>query len=51
MEFFTPRKIIDPQTGKERIVSIEEQKLLLEKGVIFDVPLESDFQEDQNKKV
>jgi len=38
MELFTPKKIIDPITGKERIVSSEEQELMLEKGILFDIP-------------
>lgn len=36
---FSPKKIIDPRTKKARIVSPEEQELLLEKGILFDVPL------------
>lgn len=40
MSFFQPRKIKDPVTGKERIVSPEEQLEMLEKGILFDVPSE-----------
>lgn len=38
MALFKPRKIIDPFTGKERIVSPEEQEMMLMKGIIFSVP-------------
>ncbi len=40
MSFFRPRKIKDPISGEERIVSPEEQMEMLEKGIVFDVPSE-----------
>ena len=43
---FKPKKIIDPATGKERFVSAEEQELMLEKGILFDVP-----DKDEAKKI
>lgn len=36
---FKPRKIIDPRTKKERIISPQEQEEMLAKGVIFDAPI------------
>lgn len=36
---FRPRKIIDPKTGQERVVSVEEQMEMLKKGVLFDARL------------
>ena len=38
MQIFRPKKIVDPRTGRERIVSPEEQSLLLEKGILLDDP-------------
>lgn len=38
MALFKPRKIIDPFTGEERIVSPEEQEMMLMKGVLFNIP-------------
>lgn len=31
-------RVIDPKTGEERIVSVEEQLAMLEAGILFDVP-------------
>ncbi len=39
-KFFKPKKIIDPYTGKSRIVTSEEQIEMMEKGILFDVPSE-----------
>jgi hypothetical protein len=39
MGIFKARKIIDPRTGKERVISPEEQEVLLEKGIILDFSL------------
>lgn len=38
MAIFKPIKIIDPFTGKERIVSPEEQEMMLMKGILFNLP-------------
>lgn len=35
-EIFKPKKVKDPLTGKERVLSPEEQEELLEKGVFID---------------
>lgn len=33
---FKPKKVIDPLTGEERILTPEEQEELLEKGIFID---------------
>ena len=38
MGIFKPRKIVDPRTGKIRIISPEEQAEMLDKGILFDIP-------------
>ena len=38
ISLFKPRKIVDPRTGKERIISVQEQEELLKKGILFDIP-------------
>jgi len=43
-----PRKIIDPRTGKERVVGVEEQLTKLEKGVLFDAKIISKEEDGQN---
>lgn len=40
MAIFKARKIKDPHTGQERILTPEEQELLLQKGVLLDLPTE-----------
>lgn len=49
MAIFQPQRIIDPRTGKERIVSPEEQELMLMKGVFFKYPLASSNAQDRNE--
>lgn len=34
-QIFTPIKIIDPLTGKERVVKEEEQGEMLERGILI----------------
>ena len=41
---FEPKKIIDPLTGKEKILTPKEQEELLEKGIFID------FTEDKKDK-
>lgn len=36
---FKPIRIINPRTGKPRIVSAEEQEMMLVRGILFDTPL------------
>lgn len=36
MTIFKPIKVIDPFTGKKRVLSPEEQELMLEKGMLID---------------
>ncbi len=50
MAIFKPRKIIDPLTGKERIVSPEEQEALLLRGVLFDAVSAEDESESLTKE-
>lgn len=50
MAIFKPQRIIDPRTGKERIVSPEEQELMLMKGAFFNFPLVKDVPEDTSEK-
>lgn len=52
MSIFKPRKIKDPRTSEQRIVSPEEQELMLQKGVIFDLPSEEKnvFQKKDDKE-
>jgi hypothetical protein len=42
MSIFKPIKIKDPITGKEVVVSEEQQEEMLERGVFFDVPTSED---------
>lgn len=42
MAIFKPVKIIDLLTGKERVVSPEEQEEMLDKGIFFDISVQSD---------
>lgn len=42
MTFFKPIIITDPNTGKKRKLSPEEQLEMLEKGILLDVPIEPD---------
>lgn len=43
-----PRKVIDPRTGKERVVSVEEQITLLEKGILFDAQIIPEKEDSQD---
>ena len=45
MKAFEPKKIVDPRTGKERIMSPEEQMVLLQKGILIDIPAEPTLEE------
>lgn len=44
---FQDRIVQDPRTGKERVVTAEEQELMLENGILLDIPFESSEQQDK----
>ncbi|HSX25323.1 MAG TPA: hypothetical protein VLG69_05135 [Candidatus Andersenbacteria bacterium] len=51
MSIFKPQKIKDPRTGKERIISPEEQELMLMKGALFRYEIiESDSEEKTDEQ-
>lgn len=49
MSFFQPKTVIDPATGKKRVINPEEQWKMLEKGVLFDLPIEEDSKKVSDK--
>lgn len=49
MAIFKPQRIIDPRTGEERIVSPEEQELMLMKGAFFNFPLVKNNDEEKTE--
>lgn len=46
---FPPRKIINPKTGQERIISSEEQEQMLESGIFFSQPSKPVNQDEQQR--
>lgn len=47
-QIFNPIKIIDPLTGKERVVKEEEQEEMLEKGILI-APVKKKKVKDKNE--
>lgn len=51
MAIFKPQKIRDPRTGEERIVSPEEQELMLMKGAFFIFPIVENKSENKPEEL